>query len=56
MDRKASAGEIRLRIQDESIHFGGGIPERVAIAWGGYLAALLEWGLLTPGEHKADHT
>jgi hypothetical protein len=52
MDRKAIPGEIRLRIQEEGIHFGGVMPERVAIAWSGYLAALLEWGMLTPGEHQ----
>jgi hypothetical protein len=46
------AEEVRLRILDEVAHFGGGaLPERVAIAWDGYLAALLEWGLLTVAEH-----
>lgn len=33
-------------------HFGGELPERVALVWDGYLAALLEWGLISPSEHK----
>lgn len=39
-------GNIRYRIQEQIDHFGGVLPERHAIAWAGYLAALFEEGLL----------
>lgn len=37
---------VRFRIQEQTDHFGGVLPERHAIAWGGFLAALLEEGIL----------
>ena len=49
---KPTVDELRTRIQNEFIYFGGALPERVALVWSGYLAALLEWGLITPSEHK----
>jgi hypothetical protein len=43
---------VRLRIEKEFEHFGGSLPERVAIAWDGYLAALIEWGLISASDHQ----
>jgi hypothetical protein len=43
---------MRDRIQREISHFGGTLPERVALVWDGYIAALLEWGLITVSQHK----
>jgi hypothetical protein len=42
--------ELRGRIQRDLDFFGGVLPERNAIAWGGYLAALGEWDLLLPSD------
>mgnify|MGYP005852156497 CR=1 FL=1 len=33
--------ELKSRLQSKAVYFNGTIPERVAIAWDGYLAALL---------------
>jgi hypothetical protein len=41
------AAEISSRIQADINHFGGLLPERSALAWRGYLAAMLEWNLLS---------
>jgi hypothetical protein len=49
---KPTYGELRRRIQADSDHFGGTLPERTALAWDGYLAALLEWGLLSVADHE----
>ncbi len=38
--------ELRQRIKKDIAHFQGQLPERYAIAWGGYLAALLEWSVI----------
>jgi hypothetical protein len=38
--------ELRHRISMDLAHFQGELPEPYSIAWRGYLAALLEWGLL----------
>lgn len=44
--------ELKSRLQTEAAYFNGNIPERVAIAWDGYLAALLDWNLISPEQHK----
>jgi hypothetical protein len=49
---KPSPAEIKNRIQQEIDHFNGNLPERVAICWDGYIAALLEWNLISIQEHK----
>ena len=46
MTARPTTQELKDRIQSEISHFGGALPERVALVWGGYLAGLLEWGLL----------
>lgn len=40
------------RIQHEINYFNGALPERDAMVWYGYLAALIEWGLLSPSQHQ----
>jgi hypothetical protein len=40
--------ELAERIRADESHFGGMLPERFAIAWRGYLAGLLEWGVIDP--------
>jgi hypothetical protein len=52
MSDRPTREELQDRIQREIAHFEGVLPERVAIAWDGYLAALLEWNLITPTEHQ----
>jgi hypothetical protein len=52
MREKPSFDETKDRIDADSAHYGGTLPERAAIAWYGYLAALIEWGLISPSEHK----
>ena len=34
------------RRYSETTHYGGALPERFAVAWAGYLAAMLDWGLI----------
>jgi hypothetical protein len=52
MSEKPTVQELTNRICRDIKHYGGTLPERVAIAWAGYLSALLEWGLLSPPEHR----
>jgi hypothetical protein len=39
--------ELLQRIQRDIVSYSDVLPERVAIAWRGYLAALIEWESLT---------
>jgi hypothetical protein len=34
-------------------HFGGTLPDRMAIAWRGYLAAALEWNVITVEQYDS---
>jgi hypothetical protein len=43
--------EMKARLRKDIDHFGGVMPERVGLVWEGYLAALIEWGLITVNEH-----
>ena len=43
--------ELRSEIQGEIDHFGGALPERVALVWWGYLAGLTLWDLISAREH-----
>lgn len=45
--------DLRQRIQEQIDYFGRTLPERHAIAWSGYLAALWEKGLLTYDDYDA---
>ena len=51
-ESNAIAAEISYRIQADAIHFGGALPEKYAIAWRGYLAALLEWNLISSLQYE----
>ncbi len=44
---------VSYRIQEQIDYFGGVLPERYAIAWGGYLAALWEKGMLILDEYQS---
>lgn len=46
-----SVEELTNRINRDIDHFDGCLPERFAIAWRGYLAALLEWQLISVSNH-----
>jgi hypothetical protein len=49
---KGQIGEEMLqRIQRDIVSYSGVLPERVAIAWRGYLAGLIEWGILDVASH-----
>ena len=43
---------LEYRIQCDVDFYVRNVPERVAIAWMGYLSALLEWNLLTISEYS----
>lgn len=50
---KDIAAELVHRINADVEHFGGALPERAAIAWRGYLAAALEWNVITVEQYDA---
>ena len=43
------------RVLAELDAFGGNMPERYALVWHGYLAALMERGLIDPQVYKRLH-
>jgi hypothetical protein len=45
--------DIGHLIQADLEYFGGAMPEKTAICWRGYLAATLEWNVITPEQY--DH-
>ena len=47
--------ELTDRIRADARAYGGTLPREAAIAWSGYLAGLIEWGVLTPLEHAMLH-
>ena len=47
------AAELMDRINADVKHFDGVLPERTAIAWRGYLAAALEWDLITVEQYDS---
>ena len=51
MENPSVFEELQLRIEADRRHFGGEMPERVALVWHGYLACAIEWGKISPGEH-----
>ena len=53
MTTKDIAAELVHRINADVEHFGGALPERTAIAWRGYLAAALEWNVITVEQYDA---
>lgn len=53
MTAKDIAAELAHRINADVEHFGGALPERTAIAWRGYLAAALEWNVITVEQYES---
>jgi len=51
-DQTTLDAEIAKRIQIDSDYFGGQLPADSSIAWAGYVAALLEWGLIGVQPHR----
>jgi hypothetical protein len=51
MADRPSLAELRDRLAQCARHYGGTIPREAALVWDGYFAALLEWGLISAGEH-----
>lgn len=52
MENRERTEELRWRIRDSARHCGGPLPREMAPAWHGYLAAALEWGLISPAQHQ----
>jgi hypothetical protein len=46
---KVNVDELKQRLADAKMK--SGYDDRHACCWQGYLAALLEWGLITPNEY-----
>lgn len=51
MSERPTFEELKNRIQRDVHHFGGRLPERTAIAWYGYIGALIEWDMLSVSDH-----
>jgi hypothetical protein len=51
MNDRSIPHELEHRIKVDVAHYHGSLPERVAIAWRGYLAALLEWSVISISAH-----
>lgn len=52
MNDRMMIEELRNRIAECARHYGGAITRDAGFVWDGYLAALLEWGLLSPAGHS----
>jgi hypothetical protein len=50
---KVISAELTHRIDADVVHFGGTLPERTAIAWRAYLAAMLEWDVIPVADYDA---
>jgi hypothetical protein len=53
MTPKDISAELLYRIQADIDHYGGTLPEKTAISWRGYLAAMLEWDLVPIDQYDA---
>jgi hypothetical protein len=52
-DSEQRCSELEQRIRVDIEHFGQRLPERNAIAWRAYLAALLEWDVIGIAHYDA---
>jgi hypothetical protein len=52
MDNRDRTDELRERILDSVRAYGRPLPREMALAWHGYLAAVLEWGIVSPSQHQ----
>jgi hypothetical protein len=48
---KPTPEELRERVGESIDFYGGSLPRDASIAWDGYFAALIEWGLIPADEH-----
>jgi hypothetical protein len=51
MTERPTVTEMRERVAACTRHYGGTLPNEIALMWDGYFAALIEWGLISPAEH-----
>ncbi len=51
-DTKQVTAELSDRIDSDIKFFGGSLPERTTIAWRGYLAAVLEWNVISNSQYE----
>ncbi len=51
MPETPTFAELQKRIREAIGHLGGSLPNDDAHIWAGYLAALLEWGLISVDDH-----
>jgi hypothetical protein len=52
MKEKPTCNELEDRIREDEDFHSGQLPTQHAAAWSGYIAALLEWSLITEEEHR----
>jgi len=52
MAERPTMAEMRDRFAQCARHYGGSIPRDAGLVWDGYIAALLEWGLISPADHS----
>jgi hypothetical protein len=50
---KPTLDELRERVRASYAFYGGSLPPEASLAWGGYFAALIEWGLISVSDHAA---
>jgi len=43
---------LEARIDEAKKFHNGAMPDEVACGWSGYLAALIEWGLINVSDHE----
>ena len=44
--------ELQDRVRQSLSYHGGVLPKETVLVWYGYFAALLEWGLISVGDHS----
>ena len=52
MTDRPTVAEMRDRFAQCARRYGGTIPRDAGLVWDGYIAALLEWGLIAPADHS----
>jgi hypothetical protein len=48
---KPTLDELRERVRKSLEFYGGSLPRDASLAWDGYFAALIEWGLISVSDH-----
>jgi hypothetical protein len=51
MAKRPTLGEIQQRVRGSLVFYGGSLSRDAALAWSGYFAALIEWGLIPVDDH-----